>query len=334
MEWRGCSWRGSGREPRLTRVHAERKRHGKREGSGERIGRRGALPPRPTSLIFSSSAFLPATHTPSDDIDAKVRAEVEAPFRIVRLVLCGFFAGSASVGAAIALVQTLSAAAGSAAAPVPLAEAAQSLGIDLAAAGAFAFFFSRDWAARQKQLARLSREGALGAQRIRLASGKTLRLRDLRGFARPVLLTGSPAQVGAALAAVTPELKQALVERGVLVVPLPVEEGAGGGPASSSSSSSAPAAASTAAPAAAPIPPLTPADLRWRAAPANPAALAAWFADQAAVAGADPGRGLYVGLRMDGRVRASGVGCPNWGAFAAQLPPVEAGAWDGMDGKI
>ena len=32
---------------------------------------------------------------------------------------------------------------------------------------------------------------------------------------------------------------------------------------------------------------------------------------------------LSVGLRIDGRVRASGSGSPPWAAFAAQLPPME-----------
>ena len=278
-------------------------------------------PPSPGEAPPPLTHALSLLPSHSAEVDAKVRAEVEAPFRIVRLVLCGFFAGSASVGAAIALVQTLAAASGSAAAPVTLQEGLQSLAIDLGAAAAFAFFFSRDWAARQKQLSRLEREGKLGAQKVRLAGNgnRIVRLRDLRGFARPVLLSGTAAQVGAALEAVTPELKAALVERGVLVVPVVSEEG-GGGPSTSS------------------IPPPTPADLRWRATPVNPSALAAWFKDQAAVAGVAPGvaaeRGLYVGLRMDGRVRASGLGCPAWGAFAAQLPPVESGSWDGMDGKI
>lgn len=242
----------------------------------------------------------------------------------MRLVLYGFFAGSASVGGVIALTQTLAAAAGAAGAPVPLADAAQSLAIDLGAAGLFAFLFSRDWAARQKQLARLGREGALGAQKLTLASGKSVRLRDLRGFARPVLVCGSADQVGAALTAVSPELKAKLLERGVMVVPVVVGSGGGGGSGSEPSSSSS-------------IPPPGPGDARWRATPSNPASLASWFADQAAVAGADAGRGLYVGLRMDGRVRASGTGCPPWAAFAAQLPPV-GGMWegfgDGFDGRV
>lgn len=45
----------------------------------------------------------------------------------------------------------------------------------------------------------------------------------------------------------------------------------------------------------------------------------------------------YLSLRMDGRVRGSGVGYPPWNAFVAQLPTVK-GMWtgllDGMDGRV
>lgn len=47
-----------------------------------------------------------------------------------------------------------------------------------------------------------------------------------------------------------------------------------------------------------------------------------WFKDQAQLAGASIESGLYVGLRLDGRVRASGKGCPPWQAFSRQLPPM------------
>ncbi len=63
----------------------------------------------------------------------------------------------------------------------------------------------------------------------------------------------------------------------------------------------------------------------------------AWFKEQAALANAPLDRGLYVGLRLDGRVRASGTGCPPWQKFALQLPPVEGvfgGFLDGMDGRV
>ena len=62
-----------------------------------------------------------------------------------------------------------------------------------------------------------------------------------------------------------------------------------------------------------------------------------WFRSQAKDANAKLDRGLYVGLRLDGRVRASGTGCPPWRKFALQLAPLE-GMWsgflDGMDGRV
>ena len=33
-------------------------------------------------------------------------------------------------------------------------------------------------------------------------------------------------------------------------------------------------------------------------------------------------KGLYISLRMDGRVRGSGVGSPPWERLAVSLPPV------------
>jgi hypothetical protein len=45
----------------------------------------------------------------------------------------------------------------------------------------------------------------------------------------------------------------------------------------------------------------------------------------------------YLSLRLDGRVRGSGVGYPPWQAFVAQLPPVKGmwtGLFDGFDGRV
>jgi hypothetical protein len=55
------------------------------------------------------------------------------------------------------------------------------------------------------------------------------------------------------------------------------------------------------------------------------------------MAGKGTEKGLYVSLRLDGRVRGSGSGAPPWGVLAAQLPPTEGffgGLFDGMDGKV
>jgi len=85
------------------------------------------------------------------------------------------------------------------------------------------------------------------------------------------------------------------------------------------------------------IPELTAEDLRWRAKPIRVQEWKSWFDEQAAASGKSSEQGLYVGLRLDGRVRASGRGCPPWDIFAAQLPPTDGffgGLLDGMDGKV
>lgn len=68
-------------------------------------------------------------------------------------------------------------------------------------------------------------------------------------------------------------------------------------------------------------------ELRWRAQPLQPASWREWFDAQLALApNAVPERGLYVGLRLDGRVRASGMGQPPWARFAVELAPLEGAA--------
>jgi hypothetical protein len=76
---------------------------------------------------------------------------------------------------------------------------------------------------------------------------------------------------------------------------------------------------------------------RWEGTAVRASEWKRWFEQQAATAGKSTEKGLYVGLRLDGRVRASGAGMPPWGIFAKQLAPME-GMWggfmDGMDGKV
>ncbi|EMS67606.1 hypothetical protein TRIUR3_19064 [Triticum urartu] len=45
-----------------------------------------------------------------------------------------------------------------------------------------------------------------------------------------------------------------------------------------------------------------------------------WLAEQKKMANVTPDSPVYLSLRMDGRVRGSGVGYPPWQAFVAQLP--------------
>ena len=63
---------------------------------------------------------------------------------------------------------------------------------------------------------------------------------------------------------------------------------------------------------------------------------ARWIEEQKAEAKVAAGKGVYVGLRMDGRVRSSGTGIPPWDRFAVELPPTDSwgGVMDGFDGRV
>ena len=251
------------------------------------------LPPRrrrgllaPTKATPSSRGGPPPPGSPGD-IDVRIRSEVEAPFRTVRLVLFGFFAGSASVGAAIALTQVAGAFFRSRTGGeggIALVDAASSLAIDLGAVGLFAFLFKRDWDAREKQIARLQREADLGALRLRLSTGARRRLASLRGFARPVIVAGTRAQVEAAVAAAEP-LREELESRGVLIVPCPFLGGdSDDRPASSGAEASTSSGGSENAKD----------DLRWKAQALDAPAWRAWFEQQAKLANnAKLENGLY-----------------------------------------
>ena len=78
-------------------------------------------------------------------------------------------------------------------------------------------------------------------------------------------------------------------------------------------------------------------DKRWKGRAVRLEEWKTWFNEQMRESKVTLESGLYVGLRMDGRVRASGRGVPPWFRIANELPPLE-GMWsgfgDGFDGPI
>jgi hypothetical protein len=241
----------------------------------------------------------------------KMRSEAQAPFRTFRLFIFGAFAANATLGLSIATLQAVTKALGAPAAP-PLEQSLQNIGIDLAAALFFGYLFKRDTANREKQMARISREERLSDLRCELSSGKTVSLFDLRGFSRVVIAAGDAAYCDAAIEQAE-QVRDPLVERGVLLIPLVLD---GSGNES--------------------IAPPNDADRRFRATPVNTTKWTAWIDEQKKEAKVGDGKGVYVGLRMDGRVRSSGVGVPPWQKFAAELPPADkwGGFLDGFDGRV
>ncbi|XP_010240110.1 protein LOW PSII ACCUMULATION 1, chloroplastic isoform X2 [Brachypodium distachyon] len=257
---------------------------------------------------------------------AKIRSEVLSPFRSVRMFFYLAFMASAGLGSLIALTQLVPALTN----PARLAGAAETLrglGIDVAAVAVFAFLYSRDRKASDAQVARLTREENLSRLKLRVgAGGRVVPLGELRGSARLVIVAGPAEFVEESFRRSKPFLKD-LMDRGVLVLPFPTdgntpalqfdgeaEEGENEGDGIGEKSKRL-----------------------WQLTPVYTSEWAKWLEEQKKLANVAPDSPVYLSLRMDGRVRGSGVGYPPWQAFVAQLPLVK-GMWsgflDGMDGRV
>mmetsp|Transcript_34359 Transcript_34359/g.97322 ORF Transcript_34359/g.97322 Transcript_34359/m.97322 type:complete len:323 (-) Transcript_34359:123-1091(-) len=257
-----------------------------------------------------------AGYSRNEKADIRLRGEAEAPFRPVRLLLYGFSVVSASVGFLVSVPQLI-AAIGHAPNALPLDQVLQNVGINVTAAAVFAYLFAQDKKAEALQMARLGREENLGELSIELIGGKLVRLRDLRSFARVVVVAGTPDQVNEYVLAAEP-FKEQLMSRGVMLCAVPIF---GNSDASSESVLSEFQAE----------------DKKYIARAVRLEGWKKWFQEQMGTANVQSGRGLYVGLRLDGRVRASGKGCPPWAQFAVELAPLEGmwkGFFDGMDGVV
>lgn len=130
-----------------------------------------------------------------NDVYLKMRSEAETPFRSIRLVLFGFSCVSATVGAVIAVPQLIAALGGASGAAVSVQEGLINLGIDLGALALFGYLTKSELDSRAKQMARLEREETLGALPLELMAGrdkpgKRMRLAELRGFGRMVVVAG------------------------------------------------------------------------------------------------------------------------------------------------
>jgi hypothetical protein len=231
---------------------------------------------------------------------------------VLRQFIAGALGASATIGGGVATIQLITGALGAPSAP-PVAQSGQNVLIDGVVLGLCVLAYRRDQTSSNKTMARISREEALASLRVELKSGKAVRLSQLRGFVRPVLVAGSASFVRQA-ADEASEFLPALLERGVLFIPFITEQGQQRLPPSDGEES-----------------------VRWRADPLYLNEWQSWLSTQLGAASVSAEKGVYVSLRMDGRVRASGVGQPPWRLLASSLPPVDGafkGFLDGMDGSV
>ena len=298
---------------------SSRAAHSRNGASSLAGGRALSLRPRASRAAVVRAAGGDKPPLPKEKFSnaTKMRSEAQAPFRVARMFLFGAFGANATLGFGIAALQSVTKALGAPNGP-PLDQSLQNLGINLACALFFGLLYKRDADGRDKQMARISREERLSNLKCELAGGKVVSLYDLRGFSRVVVTAGDAAYCAAAIEAAE-SVRDPLVERGVLLVPVITQTA--NDPTNTTNNT---------------LPPVREEDRRFRASPVSLDKWARWLDEQKREAGVAEGKGVYVGLRMDGRVRSSGVGVPPWERFAAELPPTDSwgGVMDGFDGRV
>ncbi|KAH1129027.1 hypothetical protein J1N35_000405 [Gossypium stocksii] len=279
---------------------------------------------KPSSVSVSSSIVCSAANKPSSSSQvssaAKVRSEVLSPFRSVRMFFYLTFIASGSLGGLIATTQLIASLANPArSSEVP--DILTGLGIDIGAVSIFAILYFRENTAKNAQLARLSREESLSNLKLRVNQNKIISVSSLRGIARLVICSG-PASFILESFKLSEPFTESLLERGVLVVPFSTD---GNSPSLDSDESED-------------MKEITEKRKRlWQLAPVYVSEWTEWLDEQKKLAGISPESPVYLSLRLDGRVRGSGVGYPPWNALVAQLPPVKglwSGLLDGMDGRV
>ncbi|WCJ38175.1 hypothetical protein M5689_019249 [Euphorbia peplus] len=272
------------------------------------------------SFISCSASNKPSSSSSDISSTAKIRSEVLTPFRSVRMFFYLAFIASGGLGGLIATTRLIAALANPARA-LEVPEILQGLGIDIGAVSLFAFLYYRENTAKNAQIARLSREETLANLKLRVNETRTISVNSLRGIARLVICAGPESHILESFRLSEP-FTESLLDRGVLVVPFATD---GNSPTFDFDESEE-------------MKDLTAKKKRlWQLNPSIISDWSKWLDEQKKLAGVSPESPVYLSLRLDGRVRGSGVGYPPWNALVAQLPPVKgmwSGLFDGFDGRV
>uniref|UniRef100_A0A6N2MZ66 Uncharacterized protein n=1 Tax=Salix viminalis TaxID=40686 RepID=A0A6N2MZ66_SALVM len=262
--------------------------------------------------------------------DLKLISEVQAPFRGVRRFFYVAFSAAAGISLLFTIPRLFRAIKGGGDAP-DLWETAGNAAINLGGIIVLVALFLWDNKKEEEQLAQITRDETLSRLPLRLSTNRVVELVQLRDTVRPVILAGEKEIVSLAMQKAESSCTE-LLRRGVLLVPViwgesrvpEVEKKGFGGRQK----------------AAASLPSIgedfekrtqsviakskLKAEIRFRAEVVSPAEWERWIRDQQKSEGVAPGEDVYIILRLDGRVRRSGKGMPDWLQIVNELPPMEA----------
>lgn len=261
--------------------------------------------------------------------DLKLISEVQAPFRGVRRFFYVAFTAAAGISLLFTIPRLFSAIKGGDGAPDLLATS-QNAGINIGGIIVLVALFIWDNKKEEEQIAQITRNETLSRLPLRLSTNRVVELVQLRDTARPVILAGDKETVDSAIRKAE-RFRTELLRRGVILVPViwgerrEPQAGKKGFGLSQKSSASLPSIGeefdkkTQSVVAKSKIK----AEIRFRAEVVSPGEWERWIRDQQKAEGTTPGEDVYIILRLDGRVRKSGRGMPDWQEIVKEVPPIE-----------
>lgn len=181
----------------------------------------------------------------------------------------------------------------------------------------------------EQQITVISRNETLSRLPVRLSTNRITELVQLRDITRPVILAGSKASVTKATQRAE-RYRTELLKRGVLLIPVifGASEKAQTKPKGFGTTRSAASVPSVGGDFEKRTESIAAksrlkAEVRFKADIVSPDQWESWIRDQQESEGVTPGEDVYIILRLDGRVRRSGRGMPNWNDILQELPRLE-----------
>ncbi|KAJ8768626.1 hypothetical protein K2173_023530 [Erythroxylum novogranatense] len=262
--------------------------------------------------------------------DLKLISEVQAPFRGVRRFFYFAFSAAAGISMFFTIPRLFRAIKGGDNAP-DLLETAGNAAINVGGIIALVALFFWDNKKEEEQIAQITRDETLSRLPLRLSTNRVVELVQLRDTVRPVILAGKKDTVNLAMQKAE-RFRTELLRRGVLLVPIfwdevkaPELQKKGFG-VSSKAVMALPSIGEDFEKRAQSVIAKSKlkAEIRFKAEVVSPAEWERWIRDQQKSEGVSPGEDVYIILRLDGRVRRSGKGMPDWQQIVKELPPMDA----------
>ncbi|ESW35087.1 hypothetical protein PHAVU_001G205600 [Phaseolus vulgaris] len=262
--------------------------------------------------------------------DLKLISEVQAPFRGVRRFFYVALTAAAGISLFLTVPRLIRAISGGDGAPDLLATSGNAA-INIGGIVVLVALFFWDNKKEEEQLVQISRDETLSRLPLRLSTNRVVELVQLRDTVRPVILAGKKETVSLAMQRAD-RFRTDLLRRGVLLVPVIWGEGRetkiekkgfGLQPKAAEALPSIGEDFEKRAQSVTAKSKLK-SEIRFKAEVVSPAEWERWIRDQQKSEGVSVGEDVYIILRLDGRVRRSGRGVPDWEQIVKELPPMEA----------